>query len=198
MVTVDPRTQALIWAAEKAAREVTVTLNLVPPPGIVALKSGKLAAGISSPAKYMPKKTTYLRAGASTVRAEPRNGIIAAHLVIMSLFDQWCIQRNLCGRMEDDLPRLHDPDVGPGLEILSFNGIIHRAILRSYDYYPGPGLLRCYWSFLVLGMDVNGAMRIEVQMPFLGALTSRIPEPDMAATFAVLDTLARLAIESQI
>ena len=27
MVTVDPRTQALVWAAEKAAREVTVTLN---------------------------------------------------------------------------------------------------------------------------------------------------------------------------
>ena len=37
MVTVDPRTQALVWAAEKAAREVTVTLNLVPPPGIVAV-----------------------------------------------------------------------------------------------------------------------------------------------------------------
>ena len=56
MVTVDPRTQALIWAAEKAAREVTVTLNLLPPPGMVALKSGRLAAGISSPARYIPKR----------------------------------------------------------------------------------------------------------------------------------------------
>ena len=113
MVTVDPRTQALVWAALNAAREVTVTLNLVPPPGIVALKSGKLAAGISSPAKYMPKKTTYLRAGASTVRAEPYDGVISACQIVMSLFDQWRVQCYFCWRMDDDLPRLHDPDIGP-------------------------------------------------------------------------------------
>ena len=114
MVTVDPRTQALVWAALNAAREVTVTLNLVPPPGIVALKSGKLAAGISSPAKYMPKTIASMDARARTVRA------CAVYLLISVVMNkargfvnQRCIERDLGRRMDDDLTAFHYPDVSP-------------------------------------------------------------------------------------
>lgn len=52
-VVVDPRTQAAIWAAVNVAFDDTTILNLVSPRGIIALKSGRSAAGTSTPAKYI-------------------------------------------------------------------------------------------------------------------------------------------------
>ena len=68
---------------------------------------------------------------------------------VRGFVNQRCIERYLGRGMDDDLPRLHDPDVGPGLEILRFDRILYRAILGSYDYYPGARLLRRYWGLFM-------------------------------------------------
>ena len=113
-VVVDPRTQAAIWAAVNVALDDTTILNLVSPRGMIALKSGKLAAGISSPAKYMPKTIASMDARARTVRA------CAVYLLISVVMNkargfvnQRCIERDLGRRMDDDLTAFHYPDVSP-------------------------------------------------------------------------------------
>jgi hypothetical protein len=95
----------------------------------------------------------------------------AIHLVIIGLFNQWGIQRDLHRAMEYDFARFLDLNICASIEIFCFPRKIHRPIIGMDACRPNTTGFFCYrWEVFVWmgvsGMDVNCSDWIVMIMRF--------------------------------